>query len=411
MGVTFGYLMFLVGVGLLVKTYIQSENSMKKRQTKFMLIGSLAPILGSFSFTTLNLSKFFPIEPVVATFALVTVPTYGYTILSHEFVHIQPIAREKIVKHSDDGIITVTNGTVVDANRKANELFSDIYGIDDICNNPVPNQIQQVVGITEMTDEEQIDKEFYIDSADTWLWVRAVTLTTPDAEDNAVVIKVSDITERKKRQKELRQKNKRLDQFSSVISHDMKNQLQKGMGYTQVAKQDSDDEITEYLENIEETFEEIEQIINDARQMVKSTKDNNELEIIDFNKLASEVIEEVDTKEVEVNNDVDMRLEADEGGVKRLLVNLVRNAVEHGGTEISQIQISDLPGNDRGFYVADDGQGFPDDVDVLEAGVTTGDDGTGLGLSITTGIAESHGWEVETAESEYGGAEIRIKTE
>jgi len=64
----------------------------------------------------------------------------------------------------------------------------------------------------------------------------------------------------------------------------------------------------------------------------------------------------------------------------------------------------------RGFYVADDGPGIPEEdrEDVLESGYTTSQDGTGFGLAIVSEIAEAHGWSVEVTESGAGGARFEI---
>jgi NAD(P)-dependent dehydrogenase (short-subunit alcohol dehydrogenase family) len=64
----------------------------------------------------------------------------------------------------------------------------------------------------------------------------------------------------------------------------------------------------------------------------------------------------------------------------------------------------------RGFFVADDGPGFPEEDRrrVLEEGYSTAD-GTGIGLAIVRQIAEAHGWAVAVAESEAGGARLAFE--
>ncbi|WP_309221729.1 HAMP domain-containing sensor histidine kinase [Halorussus sp. MSC15.2] len=66
---------------------------------------------------------------------------------------------------------------------------------------------------------------------------------------------------------------------------------------------------------------------------------------------------------------------------------------------------------DGGFYVEDDGPGIPEDERgrVFERGYTTTADGTGVGLAVVGDIAERHGWEVRTTESEDGGARFEIR--
>jgi signal transduction histidine kinase len=89
-----------------------------------------------------------------------------------------------------------------------------------------------------------------------------------------------------------------------------------------------------------------------------------------------------------------------------LFENLFRNAVNHGGGEVT-VTIGEIA---DGFYVADDGAGIPDDErdDIFEAGYSTADGGTGFGLAIVKEVVEAHGWEIRVTDSEMGGARFEI---
>ncbi|KPN29215.1 sensory histidine kinase AtoS [Halolamina pelagica] len=92
--------------------------------------------------------------------------------------------------------------------------------------------------------------------------------------------------------------------------------------------------------------------------------------------------------------------------MKQLLENLIRNAVEHGGSDVT-VTIGDLV---DGFYVADDGPGIPepDRANVFEAGYSTTQDGTGFGLNIVHEIASAHGWDVRVRDADGGGARFEF---
>lgn len=95
---------------------------------------------------------------------------------------------------------------------------------------------------------------------------------------------------------------------------------------------------------------------------------------------------------------------ADENQLRQLLENLLRNAVEHGGT---RIEVGDVTG---GFYLEDDGSGIPegDRENVLEDGFSTSADGTGLGLGIVAEVVANHEWDLTVAEGTEGGARFEI---
>jgi signal transduction histidine kinase len=101
-----------------------------------------------------------------------------------------------------------------------------------------------------------------------------------------------------------------------------------------------------------------------------------------------------------------MALEAEWQRLRQLFENLFRNAVEHGGDQVS-VTIGEL---EDGFYVADDGPGIPaeDRQSVFEYGESTAEDGTGLGLAIVRRVAEAHGWTVSVTDSDTGGARLEV---
>ncbi|HUW58499.1 MAG TPA: ATP-binding protein [Planctomycetota bacterium] len=112
--------------------------------------------------------------------------------------------------------------------------------------------------------------------------------------------------------------------------------------------------------------------------------------------------------------DPDVELEADEGLLRRAVLNLVRNAVQAMGRE------GDLfvrTGAGQGtqaescwMEVTDTGPGIAPDMEtrLFEPYVTNKEGGTGLGLAIVQKIVESHGGRVTAENRDGGGASFRI---
>jgi signal transduction histidine kinase len=107
-----------------------------------------------------------------------------------------------------------------------------------------------------------------------------------------------------------------------------------------------------------------------------------------------------------LRNEAEGMILADEGRLRQLLENLIRNAIEHGGEGVS-VTVGTLP---DGFYVADDGPGIDPDrrEEVFDAGHSTSQSGTGFGLRIVEQVADAHGWSVRAVESEAGGARFEV---
>ena len=101
-------------------------------------------------------------------------------------------------------------------------------------------------------------------------------------------------------------------------------------------------------------------------------------------------------------------VEGDRQLLSELFENLFRNAVEHGGSDVT-VRVGPTEG-DRGVYVADDGPGIEPDVrdSMFEMGASGNGGDTGLGLAIVQRVVAAHGWSVRATESGEGGARFEI---
>ena len=227
-----------------------------------------------------------------------------------------------------------------------------------------------------------------------------------------------DVTERREHEHRLERQNERLDTFTSVVSHDLRNPLNVAEGHLELASEECD---SEHLDRVESAHDRIRQLIEDLLTVAREGTLAQELEPVSLSDAAEQCWQTVETGSGTLRAGVDLTVEADEGRLKQLLENLFRNSVEYGSTgsrtesgdaaEYGGPDVTITIGEYRdGFYVADDGAGVPEDEReaVFEAGYSTAEDGTGFGLSIVRRIAEAHGWTVTVTESEDGGARFEF---
>lgn len=212
---------------------------------------------------------------------------------------------------------------------------------------------------------------------------------------------------RAKREAELKRQNERLDQFASVVAHDLRNPLTVAMGFLEVAAETGD---PDHFAKVESAHDRIERLIEDLLTLARGETTIEDAEQIDLGTVAREAWGYVDTSEatIEIAEDVPV-VAGDAGRLSQLFENLFRNAVEHGGDDVT---ITVGKRADSGFYVADDGEGIPpeDRESVFDHGVTTNQGGTGFGLSIVEDIAKAHGWTVSVGESAEDGARFDFET-
>jgi PAS domain S-box-containing protein len=211
--------------------------------------------------------------------------------------------------------------------------------------------------------------------------------------------------ELEERAEELARQNERLDQFASVVSHDLKNPLSVARGRLEMARSTGD---PDHFGAVERAHERIEELVNGLLTLSRRGDLRGEPVPVDLDNAARQAWRTVETGELELVVDADRTVKADPERLRQLLENLFTNAVEHadGATAVTIREVED------GFAVADDGHGIPsgDREAILESGHTGSETGTGLGLAIVDTIVDAHGWTVSIGESDAGGARFEFRT-
>jgi len=207
----------------------------------------------------------------------------------------------------------------------------------------------------------------------------------------------------KSREDELTRQRDRLDQFASVVSHDLRNPINVASGRLKLAAADCD---SDQLDIIDRALTRMEELIDDALLLARQGQTVGETETVVLADLISQCWGTVATADATIEAECDVTLQADPSRLADVFENLFRNAVEHGDANVS-ITVETTA---NGFYIADDGSGIPEDKreQIFETGYSTNRDGTGFGLAIVREIIEAHGWEITVGDSENGGARFDI---
>ncbi len=205
------------------------------------------------------------------------------------------------------------------------------------------------------------------------------------------------------RERQLAQRNERLNDFASVVSHDLRNPLNIASAHAELAR-DADDPAP-HIEKIDSSLARMEDLIEDLLARARGDQDLDR-EPIALAEIARSAWESVDTAQATLDIEDDARFDADPERLRQLFENLIRNAIDHGREDVT-IRIG---ATDDGFYVADDGPGVPPKKreEIFEQGVSHSEDGTGYGLAIVTDIVDGHGWTIAVDDSWADGARFAI---
>ena len=216
-----------------------------------------------------------------------------------------------------------------------------------------------------------------------------------------------DITERVERQRELERQNERLEEFASVVSHDLRNPLNVAQGAVDLLEEPADSGEAELVAKIDRSLDRMGCIIEDVLALARQGQTVSDLQETELSTLASTAWTWIEAEQAAMSVESSAELAADSGRVQDLLANLFRNAIEHNDGDV-EIEVGLLESND-GFYIADNGAGVDDDADdVFEMGYSSTEGGTGFGLAIVEQVAEAHGWEVSLTDSDSGGARFEV---
>ena len=254
-----------------------------------------------------------------------------------------------------------------------------------------------------------------------------------------------DITARRERERELKRQNDRLDEFVTVVSHDLRNPLRTLSASLDLIETDDQDS----LDRCHRSVARMEELIDDLVDLARHGETESEPEPVGLAALATASARTTRLSEEALSVTTEAAVVADESQLRHLFENLFTNAVEHSSTSADagsrqgaterrsanrqpeaathgptsyQPQSGDAVshGDDGvsvtvgrlgdGFYVADDGPGIPESERdrVFRVGYSTSERGTGFGLNIVKQVAEAHGWDIEVTESAEGGARFEV---
>ncbi|MFP8952198.1 sensor histidine kinase [Natrialbaceae archaeon A-arb3/5] len=219
--------------------------------------------------------------------------------------------------------------------------------------------------------------------------------------------RLSNLLVRRRQFERLVDQNERLDEFASVVSHDLRNPLQVAQGRLDLLDEELSNEAREHVEIAQESLDRMDSLIDNVLALAREGTTIDDTSNVPVHNVVTDAWTVVNSADAELDRPTaEGVMIADADGVSTMFENLFRNAIEHAGEDVT----IDVGLEDGGFYVADDGPGIPPDEreQVLERGYSTTSDGTGLGLDIVANIVEAHGWELTVGKSEDGGARFDV---
>jgi len=223
-------------------------------------------------------------------------------------------------------------------------------------------------------------------------------MTNDKGEITTILAEGRDITHSEIKERQLRDQKKRLERFSSIVSHDLRNPLNVASGYLELAEKTGEqkdfEKAMKAIDRIDHIIEELLELSGKPEHFKKQ-----ELELENIFKEACSYVE--DNPDYEIVGS--LKFQGGRSGAIRMFENLIKNTKEHN--KDAKIKLGTI---EKGFYYEDTGQ-IEEDIDkILEYGYSSTNYGNGLGLSIVQRVAEINEWGLNLTKNSTGGLRLEF---
>jgi signal transduction histidine kinase len=409
----YSYLLIAVGTYWLIRKFFRlHKRGLYRVQVTTILVAMIATMASNFlhniGLTTIDWT---PVGGAVSA-TVIVVAMFQYRLLD-----VSPVARDIAVENMDSGMIVIDEDErLADVNDRAETL------LETDLNTAVGEQMSEIAATREQllqrirtadtnttVSVEHDDETYHYD-----VTVSRITDATDEAIGRVVVFSdmSQEIRQRRRLEtqtQELQRKNQRLEQFASVVSHDLRNPLSIAQNYLDFARETNDEE--DFVA-VEEAHERMDTLLDEILTMARVETTVEEPESVQLAAIADEAWQTLETDDAVFENDVppEAAVDGDPSLIRILFQNLFRNAINHNdGSVTIRAGVVD---SDDGFFVEDDGVGIPENMRkaVFQYGKTSRGESIGIGLAIVKELVIAHGWEISATEAQDGGARFEITT-
>jgi len=218
--------------------------------------------------------------------------------------------------------------------------------------------------------------------------------------------------------KNLEKSNEKLEQFSHVVSHDLKEPARTVEAFSGFLLEDYQDKLDEegvdYLQRMKRAAGRMRELINDLLNLSSIHMDRASFERVNVQNVLQEVKDDLEMRLRGVNLQIDEGMPAVRGSrirIAELFSNLITNAIKYNDKALPTLHVGWLKESKKNgtctFFVQDNGIGieerYQERIFAIFEKLNPRDDyeGTGAGLAICKRIVEEHKGEI-WVESEVG---------
>ncbi len=283
-----------------------------------------------------------------------------------------------------------------------------------------PEDLPRVLETTERAIEtgEGFQTDFRVEHPDgETRWIQARGVVEQDGDDAERLVGVqTDITERKRSERELEAKNDRLELLNRIVRHDIRNDMEVILSTTGLLEErlDDTDDVAQCLSWLRQSSTHVVELTELVRDIMQTTREGGTVEPVHLGRVIEDELDTVRSMAgvtVAVEDLPPVRVLADDS-LGTVFHNLLTNAVRHNDREEPTVEVSVTEGDERVVVrVADDGPGIPEDRrDAVFARGEKGleSPGSGLGLYLVDRLVKEYGGDVWIEDNDPRGAVFAV---
>ncbi|SFC71561.1 PAS domain S-box-containing protein [Halobiforma haloterrestris] len=231
--------------------------------------------------------------------------------------------------------------------------------------------------------------------------------------DDAVLGYARDVTERKEYERTLERQRDNLELLNQVVRHDVRNDLQLVLAYTELLREHVDEGTEEYVEQVLEAAREAVDITETARDVTEVLLQVGvDRSPVRLRPVLGDQVDDVRSNHERALLTVegslpDVTVLADEL-LESVFRNLLSNAILHNDEDVPTVTVSAEADDETvRVRIADDGPGIPDEEKkrIFQEGEKGLDsDGTGLGLYLVRTLVDRYEGDVRIVDNEPEGS-------
>lgn len=257
----------------------------------------------------------------------------------------------------------------------------------------------------------------------------------PIFDDNGKLVRMIeytiDITQRKEVEENLRAKteelqeiNKSLDDFTSIVSHDLKQPLTSTLGYLSILEHEFKDKLSETgkmcMDNVQRVVQDMSRLIDSLLDLARIGSKSMAMEEVQCDEILDFVLENISDsvvgKDIEITRDSLPAIMGNKMELEQLFRNLINNAVKFCDKDVVRIDVTaHTKGSNWEIIIKDNGIGIPkeDLPKIFDAFERLHSKhyypGHGIGLAICKKVVEHHNGSIHAESQEGQGTSFFIR--